>query len=91
MVGMFINTLPLRVRRSNETFAEAAGIMNGLSIQALRHSHVPLHKIVAAVGPKRVKSHGTLFQIMFQVGFCTAWNCMPQPTQSDALHPRCTR
>ena len=67
IVGMFINTLPLRCTQSEESVVGAVQVTQRAVGQALNHSHVPLYRIVGARRARRTTSHSALFQTMFQV------------------------
>ena len=65
VVGMFINTLPLRLTRSGDSARdEIRRTQRGIG-QALRRAHVPLHRIVGARGVGRSSAYSPLFQVLF--------------------------
>ena len=65
-MGMFINTLPLRLAQSEERVTESLRATQHMVGRALQHAHVPLYRIVAAGGVGRATSYSALFQTMFQ-------------------------
>ena len=68
VVGMFINTLPIRMRRSDAcTVTEAIRDTQHLMGQALQRAHVPLHRILSTVlhGSTRSAGCSPLFQLLF--------------------------
>ena len=69
IVGMFVNTLPVRLARSGGGGSVVESVRHaqrevGL---ALRHAHTPLASIVRACGVERSAAHSALFQTMFHV------------------------
>ena len=67
IVGMFINTLPLRLTHSDASVVATLSRAQRAMGNALQRAHVPLYRIVAARGARRATSHSALFQAMFQV------------------------
>ncbi|HET9257078.1 MAG TPA: condensation domain-containing protein, partial [Pseudonocardiaceae bacterium] len=66
LIGMFANTLPLRVDASgNPTFAELLRRVRDASLGASAHRHIPLEKIVQEVAPQRDRGGNPLFRIAF--------------------------
>ena len=74
VVGMFINTLPIRMARddSRPLIAALGNTQRNLG-RALQHAHVPLHRILAAhLGRRggdghRSAAYSPLFQLLFHV------------------------
>jgi len=68
VVGLCLNTLPLRVTaRAGWTVRELIGHTRGRVLDAVRYEHVPFEKIVEAVQPERTLSRNTLCQVGFSV------------------------
>ncbi|AUS81156.1 hypothetical protein C1701_25620 [Actinoalloteichus sp. AHMU CJ021] len=65
VVGMFINTLVLRLDLAGDpTFAELVRRTRGTVLDALDHSTVPFDQVVEAVNPTRSSNRNPLFQVM---------------------------
>ena len=67
VVGMFVNVLPVRLRASHGCFIDCVHATQHAVVQALQHSHVPFHRIVAASGASRSTAYNPLVQVFFQV------------------------
>ena len=67
VVGMFINTLPLRLEQFDASAVALSSTAQRVIVEALQHAHVPLYRIVTARGARRATSYSPLFQTMFQV------------------------
>ncbi len=66
MVGMFVNTLPLRARVAGErSFSELLAQVHEAAIAGLSNQRVPFERIVQAVQPERDLSRSPLFQAAF--------------------------
>ncbi|PWI44700.1 condensation domain-containing protein, partial [Streptomyces sp. ICBB 8177] len=66
LIGMFVNTLPLRVDLSGDpSFAGLLLRVRGVALEAFRHQDVPLERVVTELGLDRATSHDPLFQTMF--------------------------
>ncbi|MEU6172117.1 amino acid adenylation domain-containing protein [Streptantibioticus parmotrematis] len=66
LIGMFVNTLPLRVDLSGDpSFADLLLRVRGVALAAFRHQDVPLERVVTELGLDRATSHDPLFQTMF--------------------------
>ncbi|MER6046371.1 amino acid adenylation domain-containing protein [Streptomyces sp. NPDC001793] len=66
LIGMFVNTLPLRIDLSgNVTFEELLRRVRRSTLDAFPRQDVPLERIVTELGPERARSHDPLFQAMF--------------------------
>ncbi|MCA7015246.1 condensation domain-containing protein, partial [Dickeya dadantii] len=68
LIGMFVNTQPLRIDLSGQrdTAALLAQIKETV-ISAQAHQDMPFEQIVEAVAPTRSLAHSPLFQVMFSV------------------------
>ena len=66
LIGMFVNTLPLRISLEGEpTFRELLARAKEATLGAYTHQTVPFERIVDAVAPPRDTSRSTIFQAMF--------------------------
>ncbi len=72
LIGVFINTLALRVDVSGApTVAELLRRVRHRALEAQRHQDVPFEQVVERVRPARSLSHTPVFQVML------AWQEMP--------------
>ena len=85
IVGMFINTLPLRMKLPDASIVDAVSKNQCVLGQALRHAHIPFFKIVAAQRAKPATAHSALYQAMFQVN--TISQAMVEQGQSHVHDP----
>lgn len=68
LIGMFVNTLPLRVDLSEDpTFETVILRVRRTVLDAFRDQDVPLELIVAESGIDRASGHDPLFQVMFSL------------------------
>ena len=66
LVGVFINTLPMRLRlEGTDTFREILHRVHQSTINGLKHQEVPLQHVVQDVLKDREASGSPLFQVMF--------------------------
>ncbi|MEV7779460.1 condensation domain-containing protein [Kitasatospora sp. NPDC088351] len=66
LIGMFVNTLPLRVDASGDpAFAALVHRVREVSLGAFAHQHIPLEKIVEEIAPQRDPGGNPLFQVVF--------------------------
>ncbi|WP_436498691.1 non-ribosomal peptide synthetase [Actinokineospora sp. HUAS TT18] len=65
LVGMFVDTLPIRLRTGAATFTELLADTRRSVLAALAHQGVPFDRIVDAVRPDRAPSHTPLVQVAF--------------------------
>lgn len=66
VIGMFINTLVMRVDTSdNPSFEQLIERVRTTSIEAYEHGHIPFDRLVEQLNPERVVSRHPLFQMMF--------------------------
>ncbi|MEU2718363.1 amino acid adenylation domain-containing protein [Streptomyces sp. NPDC007205] len=68
LIGMLVNTLPLRVDLSEDpTFETVLSRVRRTVLDAFRDQDVPLELIVAGSGLDRAAGHDPLFQVMFSL------------------------
>jgi acyl carrier protein len=68
LIGLFFNTLPMRVDLSGEpTFAELLGRARETALNGYAHADAPLDLVVRAVRPARVAGRTPLFQVALNV------------------------
>ncbi|MFL6120781.1 condensation domain-containing protein [Actinophytocola sp.] len=67
IVGLFVNTLPLRVRLGEDpAFEDLLATVRLAAMDGIRHEEVPFDQVVTAVGPSRDLSRNPLAQVAFQ-------------------------
>ncbi|WP_280232615.1 non-ribosomal peptide synthetase [Nocardia cyriacigeorgica] len=82
LVGMFVNTLPVRVTvEPGEPFTALLARVRTATLEAFDHADVPFHQIVEAVNPPRVEGRSPLFQTVFSYENLPT----PPPLQLDGL------
>ena len=65
LIGMFVNTLALRVDLSDAPDTPAVlAQMKATALAAQQHADVPFEQVVEAVAPRRSLAHSPLFQVM---------------------------
>ncbi|HVK26495.1 MAG TPA: amino acid adenylation domain-containing protein [Actinokineospora sp.] len=65
LVGMFVDTLPIRLRTDAASFTELLTHTRRSVLEALSHQGVPFDQVVDAVAPDRAPSHTPLVQVAF--------------------------
>ncbi|MGW0049569.1 amino acid adenylation domain-containing protein [Nocardia cyriacigeorgica] len=66
LVGMFVNTLPVRVTvEPGEPFTALLDRVRNATLDAFDNADVPFHQIVEAVNPPRAEGRSPLFQTVF--------------------------
>jgi amino acid adenylation domain-containing protein len=66
VIGLFLNTLPLRVDLSRApTVGDLLGRVKTQVLDAQRHQDIPFEQVVERLDPVRSASHSPLFQVMF--------------------------
>lgn len=66
LIGLFANTLPLRVRLSGEpSFAALVDQVRGTALEAYARQDLPFERLVEALQPERSLGYSPVFQSMF--------------------------
>ncbi|MBV8646081.1 condensation domain-containing protein, partial [Paludibacterium sp.] len=79
VIGLFVNTLALRVRLAQEqSFAMLLAQVRQTCLDAYRHQDVPFERLVEALAPRRDLGHAPLFQAML------AMQNLPDPATPPA-------
>ncbi|MEV6774434.1 amino acid adenylation domain-containing protein [Nocardia sp. NPDC051030] len=65
LVGMFVNTLALRVEvDAAETFSTLLERVRGIDLEAFAHAELPFEQVVEALDPPRSRARHPLFQVL---------------------------
>ena len=68
LIGLFINTLPVRVAlAANPSFAALLAQVREVALGAYAHQALPFDKLVEALQPDRTSSYPPLFQVIFDL------------------------
>ncbi|KEO84021.1 non-ribosomal peptide synthetase [Tumebacillus flagellatus] len=68
LIGLFANTLPLRIRLAQgHSFFELLEIVKASALQAYEHHEYPFDQMVELINPVRDMSRTPIFSVLFQV------------------------
>lgn len=66
LIGLFVNVLPMRTVVDGESsFLDLLAEVKQSALGMYAHQDVPFDKLIAALNPKRDRSHTPLFQVLF--------------------------
>ena len=66
LIGLFLNTLPLRIDLSGElSFGELLQRVRAVTLDAFEHAELPLEEMLKGLGLDRNLEHTPLFQVLF--------------------------
>ncbi|MEV6986122.1 amino acid adenylation domain-containing protein [Sphaerisporangium sp. NPDC051017] len=65
VIGLFVNTVVLRVDVADVTFGELVDRVRQVALDALAHQDVPFERVVEAVNPSRGLGRSPLFKVLF--------------------------
>jgi len=66
LIGLFVNTLPLRTDLSgNPSFTELLARMRATVIEAQEHRQVPFERLIEELAPQRTLAYAPVVQVMF--------------------------
>ena len=67
MIGMFVNTLAIRVDADAPSFRDLVHRVRETCLAAFAHQDLAFDQLVAALAPERTPSHTPIYQVMFTV------------------------
>jgi NRPS condensation-like uncharacterized protein len=68
LIGLFVNTLALRVQLEDElTIAEVLERVKALTLEGYAHQDAPFEQVVEALQPPRTLRHSPVFQVMLML------------------------
>ncbi|MEE3650352.1 MULTISPECIES: non-ribosomal peptide synthetase [unclassified Brenneria] len=86
LIGMFVNTLALRIDLSEQPDTDALlAQVKATALAAQSHADIPFEQVVEALSPTRSLSHSPLFQVMLALQN-TAGNALELPGLTLSIH-----
>ncbi len=91
LIGMFVNTIPLRLRFDRTaTFEGVLAEVRARTLDALAHQDVPFEKLVDGLGATRSLSWSPLFQTMFVMQSSAEAPVLPAELRAEPIAPPST-